>query len=70
MSENAKYSIEMNLDGMAAQGVPAGVGNRSLRFELELDASDADAANEVWYGHLGLFFGEEKAAAMKAQLVK
>lgn len=61
----AKYSISMEVAGMAVSGVPEGVGNRRLRFELDLDPANIEVANEIWYGHLEAMFGPEETEKLK-----
>ena len=52
MSQNAEYSIEMGIAGL-----DGGIGNRNLRFSLEMPADSTEVADAIWYLHLSKLFG-------------
>lgn len=52
MSQNAEYSIEVDISGM-----DGGMGNRNLRFTLEIPSDSQEAADAIWYLHLSKLFG-------------
>ena len=51
-AENAEYSIEMGIAGL-----DGGIGNRNLRFTLEIPSDSQEAADAVWYLHLSKLLG-------------
>ena len=62
----ATYSISTSIAGMTIEGQPPGVGDRSLSFDLYIDPTDLDAANEVFYSHLEVLLGPDQVEELRA----
>jgi hypothetical protein len=70
MSENAIYSIEWKIAGMKATGLPEGVGDRFLHFEIQIDPTDLEGATEEWYAHLEGMWGKDEVDKIRAAAMK
>ena len=66
MSDLAVYSIEWRIAGMKIPGKPEGVGDRSLRFEYQMDPADEAGATEAWYEHLAAMLGPDELTKVRA----
>lgn len=51
--KTATFKLEMKIEGMTD-----GVGDRSAGFEVNIPPDDPEVANELWYKHFGLLFGD------------
>lgn len=65
-TELAKYSVKFEIEGMKVPGIPEGVGDRRIVFEIDLDPSDIEAATIGWYLHLQAMLGPDEMEKIKA----